>query len=89
MRLGYRTLATRVARLEKRQRFRRNRQTVLYVIREAGEPVGMAAPGGTVARGWDEPLAALASRATAALGARFLWASYPRTPDPSNRPTPA
>lgn len=84
MRLGYRTLATRVARLEKRRAFRRNRPPVIYTIYDAGEPIGLAAPGGSVSRQWGEALDTFASRAAAALGTRFLWASYPSDPAPSN-----
>ena len=78
------TLRNRIKRIEKRRAFRRYRPPVIYTIYDAGEPIGLAAPGGSVSRQWGEALDTLASRATAALATRFLYASYPSEPDPSN-----
>ena len=71
MRLSYKTLATRVARLEGRRKFQRRRPCIVFTVYDIPEAhiVGMAAPSGPVTeRQTGESLAALASRHAGAAG---------------------
>ena len=80
MRLGTRTLATRLKRLEKAARFARSRRPIFLALYDEPEAhiVGIQAFSGRVFdREEGEDMEALASRATAALGsARVGFAVY-------------